>query len=63
MNLRQTTPMKFFRSNAMFYLFGVAIIVNSLTTVVLWQRLFGGSTIQESTPTSLPSIVRNQEIQ
>ena len=37
-----------------------AIMLNSLTTAVLLQKLFGDSTMSNNAPTSLPSIVRNQ---
>ena len=36
--------MKLNRFDAMFYLFGVAIMLNSLTTAVILQKLFGDST-------------------
>ena len=38
------TLTKLRNSDATFYLFGVAIILNSLTTAVLLQKLFGDST-------------------
>lgn len=44
--------MKLNRFDAMFYLFGVAIMLNSLTMAVLLQRAFGDSTTPNREPIS-----------
>ena len=61
MNLRQITLTKLKRFDLIFYAFGVAIMLNSLTTAVLLHKLFGDSTTPKNAPTSLPSIQRSVE--
>jgi hypothetical protein len=42
--------MKLDRFDATFYLFGVAIMLNSFTTVVLLHKVFGDSTTPSKAP-------------
>jgi len=49
-NPLKDTPMKSKNINVMSLLFGFAIIANSLTTMVILQRVFGDSTTPSKEP-------------
>jgi hypothetical protein len=50
MNHLKTTLTKLKSFDVMFYAFGVAIILNSLSTAVVLHKLFGGSTTPNREP-------------
>ena len=50
------------RFDVMFWAFGVAIILNSFTTMVLFQKLFGDSTTPRSSNIMHQSIQKSVEI-
>jgi hypothetical protein len=51
MNLQKVIPMKYDNINATLFLFGCAIITNTITTIMILLQLFGDSGTPKSNAT------------